>query len=524
MSMTTVAAAEIGAAEVAADVPLGRGRGRARPPAQGGPGRADGAGPPGPDVEPDHLLQPRRAGLPGRGAGPRDRRDPPGPGPPPASPTTGRARARSTASVLVRKVDARRPARLRAGDAPGRRHGRSSTCRSPSASLLIGDLPTNLWWACPTPPPLAGPILDDLAEHAEQVIYDSLGWPDPHRGVAATSTWLDRFERGAEPGPMAGRLRPELAAAQVLAAAALAGARPRPRPRASWRDLRGPDRARPARRHPGLAARRLAGLAARLEDPGDEAQARTSRSPSSCSARTARSGSGSTGWPRGRARSAGSASPARSTASSGALDITVEDGAPALGHARGDRRLAADPDAARRSRRPSWSAASSPTASPTPSSARRWPRPGVLRPGRPPLSPSPARLRRGIREGPDPMSREHDRLREPHEEHLGWRRWGPYVSERAWATVREDYSRRRRRLGLPPPRPGPEQGLPLGRGRDRRRSATATSSSSSPPPSGTAPTRSSRSGSSASRRTRGTTARTSRSTTSTSTPPRPTPT
>ena len=22
----------------------------------------------------------------------------------------------------------------------------------------------------------------------------------------------------------------------------------------------------------------------------------------------------------------------------------------------------------------------------------------------------------------------------------GWRRWGPYVSDRAWATVREDYS------------------------------------------------------------------------------------
>ncbi len=38
------------------------------------------------------------------------------------------------------------------------------------------------------------------------------------------------------------------------------------------------------------------------------------------------------------------------------------------------------------------------------------------------------------------MSRERDRLREPHEDHRGWQRWGPYVSERAWATVREDYS------------------------------------------------------------------------------------
>ena len=61
--------------------------------------------------------------------------------------------------------------------------------------LLIGDLPTNVWWATPKPPPLAGPVLDDLAENAQQVIYDSLGWADPHRGVAATSTWLSRFER-----------------------------------------------------------------------------------------------------------------------------------------------------------------------------------------------------------------------------------------------------------------------------------------------------------------------------------------
>ena len=30
--------------------------------------------------------------------------------------------------------------------------------------LLIGDLPTNLWWAVPVPPPLAGPLLFDLAD------------------------------------------------------------------------------------------------------------------------------------------------------------------------------------------------------------------------------------------------------------------------------------------------------------------------------------------------------------------------
>ncbi len=66
--------------------------------------------------------------------------------------------------------------------------------------LLIGDLPTNVWWANPTPPALAGPILDDLAEYAQQVIYDSIGWPEPHRGIAATSAWLARFERDADGG------------------------------------------------------------------------------------------------------------------------------------------------------------------------------------------------------------------------------------------------------------------------------------------------------------------------------------
>jgi hypothetical protein len=35
-------------------------------------------------------------------------------------------------------------------------------------------------------------------------------------------------------------------------------------------------------------------------------------------------------------------------------------------------------------------------------------------------------------------TREHDRLAEPHVER--WRRWGPYVSDRSWGGVREDYS------------------------------------------------------------------------------------
>jgi glucose-6-phosphate dehydrogenase assembly protein OpcA len=66
--------------------------------------------------------------------------------------------------------------------------------------LLIGDLPTNLWWAAAVPPPLAGQLLFDLAEQAQQIVYDSIGWVEPARGVAATSAWLAKFERGGASG------------------------------------------------------------------------------------------------------------------------------------------------------------------------------------------------------------------------------------------------------------------------------------------------------------------------------------
>ena len=38
------------------------------------------------------------------------------------------------------------------------------------------------------------------------------------------------------------------------------------------------------------------------------------------------------------------------------------------------------------------------------------------------------------------MSMEQQRLREADAQHVPWRRWGPYLSERQWGTVREDYS------------------------------------------------------------------------------------
>ncbi len=66
--------------------------------------------------------------------------------------------------------------------------------------LTVGDLPINLWWAAPVPPPLAGHFLYDLAEQAQQIIYDSIGWLEPARGVAATCAWLEKVERPADEG------------------------------------------------------------------------------------------------------------------------------------------------------------------------------------------------------------------------------------------------------------------------------------------------------------------------------------
>ena len=39
------------------------------------------------------------------------------------------------------------------------------------------------------------------------------------------------------------------------------------------------------------------------------------------------------------------------------------------------------------------------------------------------------------------MTREEARLGEDRERRAHWKRWGPYLSERQWGTVREDYSR-----------------------------------------------------------------------------------
>ena len=38
------------------------------------------------------------------------------------------------------------------------------------------------------------------------------------------------------------------------------------------------------------------------------------------------------------------------------------------------------------------------------------------------------------------MDAEHGRLEEARTKEAPWRKWGPYLSDRQWGTVREDYS------------------------------------------------------------------------------------
>ncbi len=73
---------------------------------------------------------------------------------------------------------------LRAGGSEARR-------LAPTArSLLIGDLPTALWWASSEAPTSAAGLFGELGTMVNQVIYDSVGWPDPVRGVLSTADWV----------------------------------------------------------------------------------------------------------------------------------------------------------------------------------------------------------------------------------------------------------------------------------------------------------------------------------------------
>ncbi|NOQ34552.1 MAG: hypothetical protein GQ569_01485 [Methylococcaceae bacterium] len=61
---------------------------------------------------------------------------------------------------------------------------------SVARSQLIGDLPTALWWASRQTPPDAGDVFFELAELADQIIYDNMGWINPIKGVATMTRWV----------------------------------------------------------------------------------------------------------------------------------------------------------------------------------------------------------------------------------------------------------------------------------------------------------------------------------------------
>jgi glucose-6-phosphate dehydrogenase assembly protein OpcA len=79
------------------------------------------------------------------------------------------------------------------------RAGAPAVRRLPSMvrSLLLGDLPTALWWATPDAPPLAGELFGELAHLADQVIYDSFAWTDPLRQLVVTANWVGGGGDGA---------------------------------------------------------------------------------------------------------------------------------------------------------------------------------------------------------------------------------------------------------------------------------------------------------------------------------------
>ncbi len=61
--------------------------------------------------------------------------------------------------------------------------------------LVLGDLPVNFWWVSGRPPSRSGPVVHEMMDRAQQVVYDSRGWPAPVRDVASVGIWLKRFER-----------------------------------------------------------------------------------------------------------------------------------------------------------------------------------------------------------------------------------------------------------------------------------------------------------------------------------------
>lgn len=61
---------------------------------------------------------------------------------------------------------------------------------SVARAQLIGDLPTALWWVSRRPPPDVGYVFFQLAELADQIIYDNMGWTNPTQGISTMTRWV----------------------------------------------------------------------------------------------------------------------------------------------------------------------------------------------------------------------------------------------------------------------------------------------------------------------------------------------
>lgn len=97
---------------------------------------------------------------------------------------------------LVARVSAglTRPGKRRQVSSEQIRISASSTGRGRLASavrgLLVGDLPTALWWNSNRPPPATDDVFRDLEHMSESVLYDSRGWSKPSPALVSTANWV----------------------------------------------------------------------------------------------------------------------------------------------------------------------------------------------------------------------------------------------------------------------------------------------------------------------------------------------
>ncbi|MFM7142552.1 MAG: glucose-6-phosphate dehydrogenase assembly protein OpcA, partial [Alphaproteobacteria bacterium] len=85
------------------------------------------------------------------------------------------------------------------------RAGGDGVRRLPSVvrPLLVGDLPTALWWAVPTPPTFSGEIFHELAEMAQRVLWDSADWADDANGLRSVGRWAEGVDSRVGLGDLA---------------------------------------------------------------------------------------------------------------------------------------------------------------------------------------------------------------------------------------------------------------------------------------------------------------------------------